>query len=120
MAWTQFDSDYQSHQHTAAVARTSGVPVFIQNTVLVPIADFEASETATLVYQCERVLADKKTGAAVAADALVRIDISGANVGEVSVAAKAATNTACGFALEAAVSAATKVAIRFDGTPRGV
>ena len=114
MAWSGFDSTYQSYQSTSSTARTAGVPVFLEDTVLVPLHDAAINQQCTLVYKSEKVTADKKTGAITEGD-LVRIDVSGADVGKVSNAAKGATNTRCGFALADAVSAATTIDIAFDG-----
>ena len=120
MAWNQFDSDYQSFQNVSAAARVRGVPELIGATIAVPIADFGAGETATLVYQCEEVEADKlaATGA-VAVGAIVRMNTAAATLGHVNTAVAAAANIACGFCAKAAEAAANKIVIRFDGTPRG-
>jgi hypothetical protein len=115
VAFTQFDSDYQSFQHTSTtVARVKGVPVFLEETVCIPLHDAAINQQCTLATQIEQVSADKKSGAITAGE-LVRIDVSGADIGKVSTAAKAALNTRCGFAKETVASSATKVNIGFDG-----
>jgi hypothetical protein len=114
MAWQGFDSTYQSFQHTSSTARTAGVPVFLEETVCIPLHDAAINQQCTLVYKSEKVTADKKSGAITAGE-LVRVDVSGADVGEISTAAKAATNTRVGFALVDAASGDTTVDIAFDG-----
>lgn len=120
MAWNQFDSDYQSFQNTATVARVRGVPELIEDMIAVPFADFKADEPATMVYKCEEVEADKLTAAgAIAVGERVRMNTASATIGQVNTSAAAAANVACGFCSKAATAAATKIVIRFDGTPRG-
>ena len=60
MAWTQFDSDYQSFQHTSTTARTAGDVELLGDTVVAVLADTAADEQATLIYQCEQVTAAER------------------------------------------------------------
>ena len=131
MAWArQFDSDYKegvvSRQRlpefpdTATTARVRGVPEELEDTLVVPFADFKADEPATMVYKCEEVEADKLSAAgAISAGELVRMSLVAATLGEVNTNAASNTNVACGFCTKDATAAATKIFIRFDGTPRG-
>ena len=118
MAWIQFDSDYQSFQHASATARTAGDIELLEDTVVAVLADTPADELATLIYQCEEVTVPKEA-AAFAAGELLRVVTAATNNGQVNDNATGATNKACGFAAEAALSTDATVKIRFDGTPRG-
>ena len=120
MAWSGFDSTYQSFQHTAAAARVAGVPELREDMIAVPLADAAADAQATMIYKAEEVEADKLGAAgAIAVGELVRMSTAAATIGEVNTNAASATNVACGFCSKAATSSATKIVIRFDGTPRG-
>ena len=118
MAWTQFDSDYQSFQHASATARTAGDVELLGDTVVAVLADTPADELATLIYQCEQVTVPKEA-AALAAGELLRVVTAATNNGQVNDNATGSTNKACGFGLEAAIAAATTMKIKFDGRPRG-
>ena len=118
MAWIQFDSDYQSFQNTATVARVAGVPELIEDMIAVPMADYAADQPATMIYLCEEVTVDKKA-VAISEGELVRMDTAGADAGQINVAVAAAANVACGFALHDSIAAELTMRIRFDGTPRG-
>ena len=116
MAWSSWDSTYQSFQHTdSAQARTQGVPVRLDDTVVVPLHDAAAGEPCTVMYQTEEVEADKQTGSGIEPGQRVSVRIGGGTNGQVNPSAPSATNPTCGFAVEAAASAATKVKIRFQG-----
>ena len=118
MAWTGFDSTYQSFQNTSTAARVAGVPELLEDTIVVPIADAAADAQATLVYKAEEVTVDKKA-VAISEGELVRMDTAGADAGEINVAVAAAANVACGFALHDSAATELTMRIRFDGTPRG-
>ena len=118
MAWTQFDSTYESFQHQSATARTAGDVELLEDAVVAVLADTPADQPATLIYQCESVTVPKEA-AALAAGEILRVVTAATNNGQVNNNATGAANKACGFGLEDADAAAATMKIKFDGRPRG-